>query len=140
MEIAHLISIGLATVAGASAVGKAWSTLNSRQSAMNVKIENIKEDMGNIPGNDPELFRSVADCREQKMDCDATKNMHLLQQTVAELMNDHAEDRKNTIKHQRFIEGEIRKIVTSVAKLETQIDERTQKGGTPYNGIDRRQS
>jgi hypothetical protein len=112
----------------------------SRQASSDVKIDNIKEDLENIPGNDPELFRTVADCHERRMNCEATRNMHFLQQTVAELMNDHADDRKNTMKHQRFIEGEIRKIVTSVAKLETQIDERTQRGGSLYNGIDRRQS
>ena len=128
MEIAHIISIGLAGVAGASVVVRAWNGIVTRQEAADVKIENIKDDMENIPGNDPELFRSVVDCNQQRGDCIATKNMHLLQQTVAEMVVANAAGKKRAIEHQRFMEKEVRKITTSMTRLETQIDERTQKG------------
>ena len=128
MEIAHIISIGLAGVAGASVIIRAWNDIVTRQETADVKMENIKDDMANIPGNDPELFRSVADCREQQSACAATKNIHLLQQTVAEMVTDNSEGEKRAIDHQRFMEKEILKITTSMTRLETQIDERTQKG------------
>ena len=128
MEIAHIISIGLAGVAGASVVIRAWNGIVTRQEAADVKIENIKEDMESIPGNDPELFRSVADCNQQRGDCVATQNVHLLQQTVSEMVTDNSAGKKRAIDHQRFMEKEIRKITTSMTRLETQIDERTQKG------------
>ena len=128
MEIAHIISIGLAGVAGASVVIRAWNGIVTRQEAADVKIENIKEDMDSIPGNDPELFRSVADCNQQRSECVATQNVHLLQQTVSEMVTDNSEGKKRAIDHQRFMEKEIRKITTSMTRLETQIDERTQKG------------
>ena len=127
MELAHLIPIVVATAAGIATVGKAWTSINSRQEAAEVRIAHMQKDVDKIPYNDPSLFRSVKDCHDQMANCSISTNMHILQQSLAEVVQSHNEGEKRTREHQRFIEKEVRKITTSIVKLETQIDERTEK-------------
>ena len=128
MEISHLLTISLAFFAGAAVIFRVWNSIINRQELFAVNIDTLQRRMDDIPGNDPKIFRSVADCNQQRGNCDAVKNLHLLQQTVAEMAVDNSEGKKRAIDHQRFMENEVRKITTAITRLETQLDERTQKG------------
>ena len=127
MELTHLISIVVATAAGIATVGKAWTSINARQEAAEVRIAHMQKDVDRIPHNDPSLFRSVQDCHDQMANCSISTDMHVLQQSLAEVVQSHNKGEVQAREHRQFIEKEVRKITSSIVRLETQIDERTEK-------------
>ena len=129
MELEQLIPLAIAVIAGIATVAKAWSAINSRQDAADGQIKQLKSDMQTIPGNDPEVFRSVADCLQNRHDCEASANMRRVEDALENIKEDLSEIKQETSAWQQQIQAEMISMGQLIARLKTQLNERTRRGG-----------
>lgn len=125
MEISHIISISVASIAGIATIVKAWNSITSKQNSTDLQITHIKKSMENMPGNDPKLFRSVADCMTSQHNCDASSNMKRIEESLNNMKNDISEIKEETQAWQQQIRAEMINMGALIAKVKTQLNERT---------------
>ena len=129
MELEQLIPLTIAVIAGIATVAKAWSAINSRQDAADRQIKQLKDDMQTIPGNDPKVFRSVVDCIQSQHDCTANTNMRRVEDALENIKEDISEIKNETSAWQQQIQAEMVSMGQLIARLKTQLNERTRRGG-----------
>jgi hypothetical protein len=125
MEISHIISISVASIAGIATIVRAWNSIISKQDSTDLQIAHIINSLENIPGNDPELFRSVADCISNQHNCDASSNMKRIEESLNNMKNDISEIKEETQAWQQQIRVEMISMGALIAKVKTQLNERT---------------